>query len=118
MGLQFNPFSDEQLTFREQTIMNQSENRMKRMMDWLFRTADGTIVIAQFPNWPLWTWLGATVLQLIDLLYAWHGLIGWIGTAALTWWAYLEITGGVNGFRKVLGSLVMMYIVLSRTHMI
>lgn len=98
--------------------MNQDENRIARMLDGLFRTADGKIVIAQFPNWPLWTWLAATALQSVDLMNAWHGAIGWIGTAALAWWAYLEIAEGVNGFRRILGSVVMIYIVLSRAHLI
>jgi hypothetical protein len=98
--------------------MNPEINRIDHIVNWLFRTADGKIVIAQFPNGPLWTWLGATILEALTLSYSWHGAIGWIGTAALAWWAYLEITQGVNGFRRILGSLVLIYLAVSRTHLI
>lgn len=98
--------------------MHQIKNRIDPIIDWLFRTADGNIVIAQFPNWPLWTWLGATILESLTFSNAWHSAIGWIGTSALAWWAYLEIADGVNRFRRILGSVVLIYVVLSRTHMI
>lgn len=98
--------------------MNHEKNSTGHIVDWLFRTADGKIVIAQFPNWPLWTWLGATILQSVDSLNPIHWALGWIGTAALGWWAYLEIAQGVNGFRRILGSVVVIYIALSRAQLI
>lgn len=89
-----------------------------KFIEWLFRTVDGKIVIAQFPNWPLWTWLAATILQSFAFLAPWQSPIYWIGTAALAWWAYLEIREGVNGFRRILGGLVLIFLFLSRMHLI
>ena len=84
--------------------------------DWthFFRDAEGKIVIAQFPNWPLWVWLGATPLE--------NMLVGGVGLslsritsfAAIAYWAYLEIVSGVNPFRKCLGGFVLLFVVYSR----
>ncbi len=73
--------------------------------DWWFRDrSTGEIVIAQFPNPPLWIFLAAVVVR------AFAGddttldtAAGWTGTAALTWWAVDEIVRGVNPWRRVLG---------------
>lgn len=102
----------------EASKMNQEKNPTDPILRWLFRTAEGKIVIAQFPNWPLWTWVGAAILEGFASTYSWHWIIGWVGTAALAWWAYLEITQGVNGFRRILGTVVLIYLVLSRAHLI
>ena len=91
---------------------------MVQIFDRLFRTVEGRIVIAQFPNWPLWTWLGATVLESVAFLAPWQRPLYWMGSLALVWWAYLEIVDGVNGFRRMLGSLVLIYIILSRAQLI
>jgi len=98
--------------------MKNNETHFVQIFDGLFRTVDGKIVIAQFPNWPLWTWLVATILESMDVLTPWQRPLYWIGSLALVWWAYLEIVEGVNGFRRILGSLVLIYIVLSRTQLI
>ena len=65
----------------------------------------GRIVVAQFPNRPLWLFLGLTLLHRV---LAPDGATGTAlraaATAALVWWAVLEIGWGVNPFRRVLGA--------------
>jgi len=84
--------------------------------DWtrFFRDPEGRIVIAQFPNWPLWVWLAATVFE--HTLASGDGLAlaRLISFAAIVYWAYLEIVAGVNPFRKVLGGSVLLFVLYSR----
>ena len=84
--------------------------------DWtrFFRDAEGRIVIAQFPNWPLWAWLGATLFE--HTLASGDGLalVRLISFAAIVYWAYLEIVSGVNPFRKYLGGFVLLFVLYSR----
>jgi len=58
---------------------------------------------------PLWIWIACKALE-----FFLHGLPGAIvtviATVALTGWAALEIGWGVNLFRKILGSAVMLSI--------
>ena len=74
--------------------------------DWWFRDrSTGEVVIAQFPNPPLWIFLAAVVVR----AFATDGTTlaaaaGWTGTAALAWWALDEIVRGVNPWRRALGA--------------
>lgn len=71
-----------------------------------FKDKSGKIVIAQWPNLPLWFALFFFVLENFST-----GTIQLLGTsglfASLVVWSYLEISSGVNGFRKLLGVIVM-----------
>jgi hypothetical protein len=70
--------------------------------------------VGQYPNPPLWVALAALVVAWLTsegstvndgaraVLYA-----------ALTIWAYEEITDGVNGFRRTLGAVVLVLTVLA-----
>ena len=84
--------------------------------DWtrFFRDPEGRIVIAQFPNWPLWVWLAATVFE--QTLASGDGLAlaRLISFTAIVYWAYLEIVAGVNPFRKLLGGSVLLFVLYSR----
>ena len=84
-------------------------------MDWLLRSRrTGRITVAQFPNWPLGVWLLATTFMLVahptggvrDLLV----VIGWI---ALGLWAADEVLRGVNPFRRLLGVIVLAWLIVS-----
>ena len=70
------------------------------MIDWLFRDrTTGRIVIAQFPNTPLWIFLAAELLGLVV-----HSpIVRGVGLAALAWWALDELIRGVNPWRRALG---------------
>ena len=77
-----------------------------------FRDRDGHLVVWQWPNLPLWLWIGATALRL--LLHPTGGFrtaLDVVGTAALVIWSVLEIASGASPFRRVLGAVVLLGIV-------
>lgn len=84
--------------------------------DWarFFRDSNGRIVIAQFPNWPLWIWLAATVLEHSFANSDGLGLARLTSFVAIIYWAYLEIVEGVNPFRKCLGGSVVLFVLYTR----
>jgi hypothetical protein len=77
----------------------------------LFRDEEGHTAVWQWPNLPLWGWLGCRAVAF--LLPAGHLKMGssQLGTAFLFTWAYLEITDGDSIFRRVLGVVVMTWII-------
>ncbi len=79
-----------------------------------FKDPKGRIVIAQFPNGPLWIWLGATILESLKISFIPSFWISTIGLLAILYWAGLEIFQGVNGFRRCLGLLVAMIVLMNR----
>jgi len=77
-----------------------------------FKTADGQIVIAQFPNWPLFLALGFYLLSQLSIPSL--SVVGlWAYRITILYWAYLEITSGVNLWRRFLGLAVLFFIVAS-----
>ena len=86
----------------------------RRTFDWLFRSReDGRIVIAQVPNVSLGIFLGVAVVR-----WLWHPggtpgtVLDVVASAALTWWSVDEILRGVNPFRRILGGVVLVGVVI------
>ena len=84
----------------------------RRHDDWtrFFRNPEtDRIVVAQWPNLPLWIYLAATAARI--LLHP-HGTaataITVVATAALLWWAGDEVVRGESPFRRVLGGVVLL----------
>jgi hypothetical protein len=77
------------------------------------RDKHGRIMVWQTPNLPLAGWL----LCMIAARFIHPGQIRttleFISTAALFTWAYLEITQGASYFRRTLGLLVLVSLILS-----
>jgi hypothetical protein len=81
----------------------------------LFRnSATGEWAIVQFPNLPLAIFLVAT---LVRLAFHPHGGAGTalsvVGGVSLGWWSVDEIARGESPFRRVLGAVVLVGLVLS-----
>lgn len=70
--------------------------------------------IAQFPNPPLIVGLVALGLRYLAS-GTWADALGAIGYVFIGVWAYLEITAGVNLFRRVLGLAGLAYVVVAIT---
>ena len=70
--------------------------------------------IAQFPNPPLIIGLVALGLRYLAS-GTWADALGAIGYVFIGVWAYLELTAGVNLFRRVLGLAGLAYIVVAIT---
>lgn len=74
-------------------------------IDWWFRDrTTGRIVVAQFPNLPLWIFAASAVVgALVSDGSRPDEISRWVGTGALAWWALDEVVRGVNPWRRVLG---------------
>ncbi len=73
-------------------------------MSRFFRNPDtGRIVVAQWPNAPLWVFIVATLLR--------WSLVAYV---ALAVWAVLEVVKGESPFRRVLGGVVLTVATIGR----
>lgn len=79
-----------------------------------FRDEDGNIVIFQVPNVPLIVAMVSALLQLFTN-GRFSDLAGLIFFGSIFTWAWLETAYGVNMFRRVLGFLVLVSVVWTRT---
>ena len=77
-----------------------------------FKDERGHAVIWQWPKIPLSGWIIFKVLALLFSQGRLKSGFEHLSTAFLFAWAFLEITDGVNYFRKSLGLIVMAIIVL------
>ena len=73
------------------------------LFDRTFRDSEGNIVIAQMPNLPLLVGLAATLLQLVLPSGNLQTGFDLVAFGALFTWAWQELFGGVNYFRRSLG---------------
>ena len=79
-----------------------------------WRDADGKVVLGQIPNLPLIGWLVFAVRAWISGASHWRSAAGFISSAFLFTWAYLELTQGANYFRRLVGLVVLAAVVGSR----
>ena len=80
-------------------------SRLRSAIDWSFRDRQtGEVVIAQFPNLPLWIFLATVVLRwVVPEDSAAFTVLRAMALAALAWWALDEVIRGVNPWRRLLG---------------
>jgi len=68
----------------------------------------GDIVVAQWPNLPLWVFLAASLVRRLFRLDGTLGtLVSVVATVSLVMWAVLEVARGDSPFRRVLGAVVL-----------
>jgi len=85
------------------------------ILDWLFRDRrTGAIVVAQAPNPPLYVAGGAWLARLVVPSGGLDDALGWVVSGALVWWAVDEIVRGVNPWRRILGTAVLVVVVAGR----
>jgi hypothetical protein len=74
----------------------------------------GKVVVAQAPNPPLWIFIVTTATR---LAFHPHGGVGTaisiVGSVALAWWAIDEIVRGESPFRRILGGVVLVGMIVS-----
>jgi hypothetical protein len=75
------------------------------VIDWLFRDrVTGRIVVAQFPNLPLWIFLATVVARwFVDESSGAFDVLRGVALVSLGWWAVDEVVRGVNPWRRLLG---------------
>lgn len=82
------------------------------MKDRFLKDQDGKIVIWQAPNLPLYAWI---IFEVISLPLSNEQLkagVKELSTVFLFTWGYLEVTSGVNYFRRSIGGIVLLAQVL------
>ncbi len=82
---------------------------------WRDRNGRGKVVIWQAPNWFLIGWAVLTFLSLFFYASTADALSR-VGSISLIVWAALELTKGVNYFRRALGALVLLVSIMSLVH--
>lgn len=87
-------------------------SRQHDLWDKIFKNGDGEYVLFQMPNVWIIAWAVITMMSLFTTGQV-SNVLGWLGLAALTVWAFLEITRGVNYFRRALGAFVALFIIAS-----
>ena len=85
----------------------------RSLWDKIWRNAEGDVVVFQWPNIWLIVWAAANFVSIVSPTRGLSKTMWWIGTAMLIIWAALEILQGVNYFRRVLGSVVMLFSIAS-----
>ena len=74
----------------------------------------GKVVVWQSPNIWLWTWFITMVLNWFLSYARAVQVIGFVSLAALIFWAILELARGVNYFRRLLGLMVLLLLIITR----
>jgi ABC-type uncharacterized transport system permease subunit len=87
-------------------------------LDNFFRDSNGQIVIGQPPNLPILIWGGASLLQLIFKTGQINFGLDLLATGSLLIWAILELLQGVNYFRRSLGLIVLIGLVVSKIQLL
>lgn len=84
------------------------------LMKSIFETKDGKRVIAQRPNVPIMIWFVFLLFGRLPVSSNLLSLFELLSFGGLFTWAYLEITAGVNMFRKLLGAGVLAAVIILR----
>lgn len=80
--------------------------------DNFFKDKDGNWAIIQKPNILISAWVLLTVINLLFFDFE-HLGFNVFSSMVLFTWAYLELAQGISGFRKALGSVVLIAVTLS-----
>jgi hypothetical protein len=84
------------------------------LFDQFFRDGTGDIIIGQPPNLPIVIWGVASLLRLIFKTGQIDFGLNLLATGALLVWAILELFQGVNYFRRALGAIVLIGLLVSQ----
>jgi hypothetical protein len=85
------------------------------LFDKIFRDSDGNIVLAQMPNLPIIVWITASLLKLVFTTGVGNTGLDAVAFGSLFTWAWLELFQGVNYFRRAVGLVVLIGVMVSRT---
>lgn len=95
-----------------------SDRTSNYMQDTLFNRTfcdqDGNLAIAQKPNPPILIWAVAALLQTIVPEGNLHVALEVVAFGALFTWGWLELTQGINYFRRALGLGALVWAVASQ----
>jgi hypothetical protein len=78
-----------------------------------FKDQENHWAVWQWPNIPLYGWIVCELLAFIVKQHQLHAGLVQLSRAFLFTWSYLEIKEGINYFRRLLGIVVMIGIIVS-----
>lgn len=79
-----------------------------------FKDTKGHVVVWQTPNVPLVGWGLFIISTHILHTASWQQLASYMSFGFIFTWAWLELTVGVNYFRRTLGLVILVFSILSR----
>jgi hypothetical protein len=88
---------------------------LRQTLVWLFRNRQtGRLTVLQWPNIPLAVYMLATVIHVgLRSGTAVSTVVAAVASAALAVWSVLEVGLGVNPFRRGIGSVVLILVIVS-----
>jgi len=89
-----------------------AENNQK-FIDRCIKDKNGKVVLGQSPNIPIVIFISLTLCSFILPEGQAKATVSQLATCFAVVWAYLEITQGVNYFRRVLGIIIMIFVVVN-----
>jgi hypothetical protein len=84
------------------------------LFDRVFRDGEGKITIGQMPNLPIIIWTVASLSKLLFTSGVAYRSLDIIAFTALLVWALEELFQGVNYFRRALGLVVLIGLIVSK----
>ncbi|HSX44303.1 MAG TPA: hypothetical protein VLE69_03340 [Candidatus Saccharimonadales bacterium] len=90
------------------------QQRARNSWNTFWRDKDGKVAIWQSPNIPLLSWVVFLMLAKLFTSGQLHRGFAFLSTASIFIWSYLEITSGKSYFRRLLGLVVLLSIIVSR----
>ena len=95
------------------TKNNRLQKESKLSRNRFFYDSSNTFILFQWPNIPLTIWLVCTLITKVTSGVL-QSSLSIIATVSLVIWSLLEITTGVNYFRRMLGFGILAYILITR----
>ena len=89
---------------------------MQALFNTIFKDKHGNVVIWQWPNLALIGWITFSLLALIFNKGRINTGLSTIATSFIFTWSYLELTKGTNYFRRSIGLIVMVLVVVKFFH--
>lgn len=86
----------------------------RTLWDRFWRDKDGKVVVWQNPNLPLIIWFVCTILGYVFSAGKLNEFLEILAFGAIFTWSWLEITSGVNYFRRSLGMVVLIASLLTK----
>jgi len=77
-----------------------------KLKNLFFKTKAGNHVYFQDPNWPVYVILAGVVFARLLDVSDFRSVVVALTSATALYWAWLEVSEGVNLFRKILGIVV------------
>jgi len=94
--------------------INKPETMNNTLFDKIFRDRSGNIVLGQLPNLTIILWLATTLLKLVFNSGKVGSLLDILSFGFLFTWAWEELTEGVNYFRRGLGAVVLLAMIVTK----